>query len=145
LFRDDVVSDDADSLDFDFHDVAGLNRTDAAGRAGVDDVAGLERREAGDVFDQLLDAKDELRCARLLLRLAVDPERDCQVAAVDLGVDNWPQRREGVETLPVEDEALGHLAALEVARADVVAHGVAENVLESLLCRDTAALPPDDD
>ena len=50
LFRADVF-EFADSFDFDFDNVAGLYRADAARCAGRNDIARLERSEATDVRD----------------------------------------------------------------------------------------------
>ena len=124
-------------VDLDRDLVAGLQQprrvaehADAGGRAGEDQVAGLERRRLRGVADDLVDPEDQVRGRRVLHRLAVqdraDPER---VRIGDLrSRDERPDGAERVRRLAARPLAVGEL---EVARGDVVRDDVAGDGLEA--------------
>ena len=72
LGRADVQHDLADAFDAAVDAVARLQRAHAFGRAGEDQVAGLQVIELRQVGDQLGDVPDQLVEVGLLSRLAVD-------------------------------------------------------------------------
>ena len=59
------------ALNADFEAVAGLDRADAAGCPGDDDIAGKQRHVRGDEADQAVAVEDELAGIRILAELAV--------------------------------------------------------------------------
>ena len=80
ILGDHRVAHEADALDLDLDLVARRERdlrlaedADAGGRAGQDQVAGLEREDARGVRDEVRDAEDELARPRVLQRLPVQP------------------------------------------------------------------------
>ncbi len=92
------------------------------------------------------DGEDELDGAGVLHGAAVDAEADSQVANVTGfvgGNELGPERREGVERFAQQPLAAG-LSLLPVAGRDIVAAGVARDVIESLIDRDVAAAASDD-
>src|ERR1051325_4807910 len=99
--RPDRYADLADALDLAFELVAYLQRRNASGRAGHDDVAGFERDHFGELPDDLRHVPDHLLEVAVLLHLAIDLEIDASlVRMADLG--GRPQRaarRRAVERL----------------------------------------------
>src|SRR4051794_13805668 len=76
-FVDDAVAQQADAFGFDLDDVAGLEvtrriepRAGPGRRARHDDVAGHQRREGGDVAEQIAEAENQPAGAVVLPRLA---------------------------------------------------------------------------
>ena len=80
--------------------------------------------------DNLRDGINHLARARLLFHFAILPKRDRQIADIDLGVNEWPDRRVGVERFAARELFLGFL---QVAIADVFANRVTENMIERAL------------
>src|SRR5262249_31320560 len=72
----------ADLLDACGDDVVRLDRADAFGRAGEDDVARIERVKRRGVLDQLRHAEDEISGVRALTPLAVDRYPEIELARV---------------------------------------------------------------
>ena len=73
------VGEPAEVADLHLHEVAGpqelaAREADAVGRAGGDDVAGLEREDPASSGDQRRHAIDHVRGVGLLLEVSVDPE-----------------------------------------------------------------------
>ena len=56
----------------------GAAEAHAGGGAGGDDVAGEQRRDGGDVFDEVRDLEDELAGVGVLQDFAVDGEADVE-------------------------------------------------------------------
>ena len=90
----DRIGDLADAVDLDRDGVARLQQplrvaedADPGGRAGQDQVAGLERRRARGVADDLVDPEDQVRRRRVLQRLAGDDGADPRARA-----DRAPRR-----------------------------------------------------
>src|SRR3954467_15853147 len=73
LFVLNRIRELADALNGDRDRIARDERADPFRRAGRDDVPRLERHHERDVFDDVLDREDELRRARSLTPLTVDP------------------------------------------------------------------------
>ena len=119
-----------------------MDRADAAGRAGEDDVAGQEREVGGDVADDFEAVEDELIGVRVLAEPSVLKELDVEAVRVEFGLDVWAERGEGVEGLGARPLALG---VLDGAVADVLRAGVAEDVTRCGGGRDVADFSTDDD
>src|SRR3954454_4983228 len=146
---DDRVAKEADALELGLHHVAGLEveahplllRLEAGHprtRAGREHVAGgvSERREPRK---DLRNGHAHPARVRLLPRLSVDAQLHLQVVRIwDLvGCDDpGPQRAEGVDRLAEAEDAGAHLAALDVARGDVVEDDVPADVVLGLLGRE---------
>src|SRR4051794_11953626 len=119
----DLMLDRPQVLDLDLHAIAGgeeLRRgereADARRRAGEDQVAGLEGDRLLQEADEVGDAEDQVRRARVLAQLAVDPRAQLEVLDIgDLvgGRHPGPPRAEGVGALGPRPL---RLAALQVAR-----------------------------
>src|SRR5687768_4465441 len=140
-----------DAVDLDAYAIAALQKfrrreadAHAAGRSRRDDVARHERNPGRDRFDQRGDAEDEIASMRVLPQLLVHPAADARVRAVELvgGDQPRPHRAERVDRL-AEQPLL--VAALNVARRDVVEDRVAENVLHRARGADAAAALTDHD
>ena len=166
----DGAREAADLLDFHTYEITRLKKdlrlaedADAAGRAGDDDVAGIQRDLRADDRDQLRDAEQQVRCAAVLhLEWATgvraggrgSPGADRQPAAVAqlIGRDQHrAQRQERVRTLCPEPLPVALLAGAERARltlpvagGDVVRGGVAGDVREGVGDGDARRAPPDD-
>ena len=148
----DRVPQHADALDLALHHVAGLEverggvgreARDARDGAGRDDVAGRVR-ERRVVAEDLGDRDRHARGVRLLARRAVDAQLHRQVVRVgDLVRRHDPraERAERVDRLAEREHARAHLAALDVARRDVVEDHVAADVVGRLLGREPLARP----
>ena len=129
----------SDSLDLDLHRVAGLQEdgrvaesADAPGRSGEDQVARLERAGVRQEAHDLGDPEDHLGRRRVLHGLAVDAGEQALVLRVAELVgcdDHGADRAEGVEALSAHPLLIREL---EVAGADVVRGGVAEDGVERL-------------
>src|SRR5262245_37389671 len=105
----------ADAFHFTFELVARHRRGDARGRAGHDDVAGLERDHLRELRDDLRHVPDHLRQVAVLANLAVALEADVALARMS-GLQHGPERaaRRGCV------ERLADLPrALDVARGDL--------------------------
>src|SRR5258708_16771265 len=109
-------------------EIAGLDRADAVGRAGVDEVAGGELDQAGEEADGLGDVPDEIGEIALLLDRAVDLELDqalCRMADAGSRHDRRAGRR-AVEALAhVPGLAGGPAGVLQVAPSHAEAGAVA--------------------
>src|SRR6266545_4558656 len=99
LVVDDRVGQDANALDLDLDEIAGNHVGHAGRRAGRYDVAHLERHVASDELEELRRPEDEVGRARVLLDDAVETRDQSQVARVEPGPDDRPQRTEAVEAL----------------------------------------------
>ena len=125
--------DRAEALDLDPHDVAAAQEArrvhrlaDALGRAGEDDVAGLERDVSAMKSTSACGPKIRSAVLRVLAQLAVDrASRSAAPAASGTSsavVIHGPQGHDAVEALGARPL---RLAALEVAGGDVVGDRVA--------------------
>src|SRR5262249_23260084 len=96
-------------------------------RAGEDNVAPLERHVSRVVADELPAIEHHVAGARGLAHLAVDAALDLQIVAVgEIGGDEpRPDRGGAVQALAQHPLAR---AALQIARREVVAGAVAEDV-----------------
>src|SRR3954452_17133949 len=136
------IGQGTDALDLDTHGVTYFDGTDPGWCPGEDHVSGQQGHEGGDVRDQLGNPTEQQRGARRLPQLTVDPTLDGDVGCVELCL--YP-RADGTEAV----EALGAcplgIAALQVARRDVVRTGVAEHRLQGPLDGHLANQPADHD
>src|SRR5215217_4913220 len=99
---DDGVPKDADALDLDLDDVAGLQEprwragvADAGRRAGGQQVARAQGERVGDQRERVADGVDHLVGAPVLDDLAVDPGLHVQSVAQVAHLGGWNQRAEG--------------------------------------------------
>src|SRR5215218_8195064 len=131
---DDGVPKDADALDLDLDDVAGLQEprwragvADAGRRAGGQQVARAQGERVGDQREGVADGVDHLVGAPVLHRLAVDPGLHPQAVAqiADLGRRHHRAERAGVVAVLAEDPLAGEL--LRPPRREVVERGVADD------------------
>ena len=152
LPRDDRIAQHADLLDLRLDHVARLQveqlalllrlePCDAGDGAGREHVAGAvaERREVGE---DLRDRHAHAARVRLLPHLAVHAQLHLQVVRVAELVrrdDPRAERAERVDRLAEAEDARAHLAALDVARGDVVEDHVAADVVRRLLRREPLA------
>ena len=89
-------------------------------------------------LDRLVDREDHVGGVAVLLLDTVDAKLDrfaLRVAEFVGRDDDRPHRAEGVEALALEEL---HVRALQVARADVVDHGVAEDMRHRIAAADVA-------
>ena len=108
----------ADTLDVSGDDIARLDRADAFGRAGDDDVAGIQRVERRGVLDQRRDAEDQVSGVRVLPLFAVDRDAQIELAVVI-----------GKETKNVSrGDALDHVAGYAIG-LDITIRGPEERSL----------------
>ena len=107
---------------------------DAAGRPGRDDVARLEGEEPRAEGDQLRDAVDQVGRRGVLATSPLTVHRIASARVRDLvrGHDPRAHRAERVEALAAHPLPV---AALQVARRDVVEAGVPEDVVERVRAR----------
>ena len=69
---DDMVLERADILDLDFDRIAGFHGADARRRARRDDVSRLQRHDARNELDELIDVEDHILRITVLLDLAIE-------------------------------------------------------------------------
>src|SRR4051794_23496537 len=115
----DVISEDADSLDFGFDDIAVFQKflrrapeSDAFGRPGRDDVARFERHAPRQHLDDGVHSENHVRGCRVLFLHAVDARADflcLRIAEFVRGDDNRTHRTEAVEALALEPLQMPHL------------------------------------
>src|SRR6185436_12554336 len=72
----------ADTLDLRLDHVAGLHWRDAGGRAGHQDIAGVQGIELARVLDQARHAGNHVSRARILALLAVDPALELEALRI---------------------------------------------------------------
>src|SRR4029077_14882426 len=89
----------ADAGDLDLADVAVLQVLRAALGAHPNDVAGIERQVLRHAADELGDPVDHVVGAEMVGDLAVDPYGRLGLVEVEIGLDPWPHRLEGVGVL----------------------------------------------
>src|SRR5438874_12152550 len=147
----DRVLEDADLVDLDLDLVAGLHpdrrvaaRAGAAGRAGDEHVARLERGPARDVLDDLRDLEDHLLGGGVLHALAVQAARQRQARVGWNLVRRHHPRPEGAGVREVLARGPLHRVALPVAHRALVVAAVAGDVPPGVLLRDAAAGFADD-
>ncbi len=114
--------------------------TYAGGRAGGDHVAGLQREHARKICDDLRDVEDQIAGVRILQGLAADRKRNrqslCGSAISSAVTIAGPMGQKVSKVLPIIHCAGRHL---EIARADVVDDGVAEDVIAPMRLGNVAA------
>ena len=124
---DDGVGQDAEPLDLDLDDVAGLQQprgragvADPGRRAGGEQVARAQGEGVRDEREGVADGVDHLVGAAVLDDLAVDPGLHPQPVAqvADLGGRDHRAQRAGVVAVLAEDPLAGEL--LRPARGEVV-------------------------
>jgi len=138
----DCVHERLQALDADFEAVAGFNRSDAAGCAGKDDVAGEQGHVGGNECDQIVAIEDELAGVGILTELTILKKLDGEVVRVDLGFHIRAERGEGVKRFATGPLAFG---LLNSAVANVLGGGITKNVAGGGGGRDVAAAPANDD
>src|SRR3954451_17727921 len=115
---DDAVVEDAEPLDLDLDDVAGLEQpprvagvTDAGRRAGGEQVAGAQREGVRDQRERVADGVDHLVGGAVLDGLAVDPGLHAQALpqVAHLGGRDQRPERAGVVAVLAEDPLAGQL------------------------------------
>src|ERR1700687_4721794 len=128
---DHGAPDRADTLDLDAHALTGAQQpsgehADAAGRPGGDEVAGLQRADAGQRRDHIADPGDHLLRGAVLAQLAVDPRTDTETRRIHLvgGDEPRPYGSMGVKAL---GRPHGWSVLLPVTYRHVIAHRVAGN------------------
>lgn len=100
------------------------------------------------MFDDLSNRPYHVIRTRLLAHLPVDSGDVPQLLGIDqgCGLDTWPYGREAVERLGVAVLASRDGGrALEIARREVVADGIAEHVVEGVGCFDVLCISADHD
>ena len=124
-----------------FDALPGIHESDACRGAGEDDVPGQQRERLGREGDQARDVVDHVGRRTVLDDRPVEHRHDPLGTRVEVGLDPRPERAEGVEALGPGPLAV---AALKVARRDVVGDGVAEDEVERVAGIDVPAQPADD-
>jgi hypothetical protein len=146
------IAENAELFDFDFDDIAGLQKNWRCAEnahtlrgAGCDNVAGLEGDAFGDELDEFGDAKDHFGGVGVLQGSAVDACGDSEgvrirdfVARGEMRTD----RAEGVARFAADPLLIGELPS---AGGDVVEGHVAEDVLERVGGTNRFPFAADDD
>src|SRR5262249_16814572 len=127
-----------ETLDSHFEAVTGFYRTNAAGSACENDVAGHEGHVGGDEADQVVAIENQLACILVLAQLAVFEKLDGEMMRVDLGFDVWTEGSKGVEGLGTRPLAF---AILDGAIADVLGGCVAKDIASGCGRSDVANAP----
>lgn len=136
------IDERADALDAHLHHVAGMDRTDTGGGAGEDHVARFQGEGLREIAHQVEGVKDEIAGVGVLLPLPVDKALDLQPGpGVHIGDDTGTDGAEGIKALAQRPLPGG---GLEIPGGDVVAHGVAQNIVRGLLRGDMAGMPAND-
>src|SRR5580704_1356679 len=141
LFGDYGVGERSEALNGDGDGFAGLEpavgvaaEADAGRRAGGYDVAGQERGDGGEIFDERGDFENELTGVGVLEDFAVDGEADIE----DVGIGDFVGGDDGGAEGAEGGEALAHgplgAGELHVAGADIVDDGVAVDVIAPCGC-----------
>lgn len=138
----DGVGQRADAIDVDGDGIAREEGPHTGGGARQDDIAGEQGHEGRSEGHKLFDGEDHIVGGSHLAQFVIDMAGDQQVRGIKVGLD---PRAEGTES--VEAFAAGPLVVtpLQVAGGDVVADGVAEDVVQGVLGFDPAPGLADDD
>src|SRR5262245_57074447 len=139
---DDGIGERAHAADLDHDTVAGHERTDPRRGAGRQDVAGLERHEAGHVLYQGRDREDELIGVRVLAAVAVHPAFDLELRRVEAHGDAGSEGRERIEALGAR---VLDVLLLQLAGGDIAQAGDAEDVMGRIGGAHARSRPADDD
>src|SRR5438445_3166038 len=151
---DDCVAELTEALDAGDHDVAVrevalfVARRCAGGRSCEEQIAGPQAHLVAESLDLPGKIEDHAGCARVLSDLAVDRQRESQIAPVsDVagGYDRRPYDGVAVSVLrhrPVHSE--DGVAGGVVADGDVVADRVTRDVVERVRSIDVLRRSPDD-
>jgi len=92
--------------------------------------------------DDVGDGINHLAGASALFHFAILPESNFKIGHIDIRVDEWSNRRVGIERFAATKLFLGFL---QIAVADVFADGVAENKITCLLDADIFCTCANDD
>src|SRR5579871_136916 len=115
--------------------VAGLYGADTFRRAGIDEIARIERVERRGEFDQAAAIVNQLVGVAVLPDLAVDGEADRYVVGVrDLVGGHHPGAERGVAV-----DRLAETAVLAAAHRHVEAEAIADDMVERARLRNVAA------
>src|SRR3569623_979982 len=147
----DAIAQSAEAAHLALHYIACVQKlrrltgeAHARRRAGGDYVAGFRGHAARQRRDGLGDGKDLVARVRGMLYHAVNPAAQVEllrIGAVVGGDDPRTHRAGAVQTLA---EKVLLVAELEIARGQIVEHGVTEHVFERPLCGDAATAAADD-
>src|SRR3954463_12448881 len=149
----DAVSEDADALDLELDQVAGLEEAQlleaaaVADRPRAEELARVQRLRARGVRDAVLELPVHVARIAAAPLLAVDARDHLEPIGIADLVGGHQARAHGVAVVEVltfaRTELPRHLLRLLVARREVVEDGVAEDVLARALFRDVLAAPAD--
>src|SRR6266508_1239826 len=149
--RNHPIAQHADMVDLGLHYVAGLHilrrieaHAHAAGRAGRDHRARLERLAERQHLDRRRNVEDQVADGRVLAGFAVQSQPQSQSRRVGYFVgsdDPWADRAAAIEALAFVELLM---AILQVARRNIVENCIAEDILHRLSARDILPAAPDD-
>src|SRR5215510_7431217 len=130
------VAQHAGVRDLALHEVAVLHVLGGAVGAHPQHIARMEGEVLTHAADELAHPEDRILDGVGEHLLAVEPNDDAEGVRVEAGDDPWPHGLEGIRVLAPPERAI---AALPGALADVVAYGVAEDIVQRLGFRDALA------
>src|SRR3954470_12519121 len=148
LRRHDLDGVGAEAVDAAGDPVADLDRADAGGRAGIDQVARLDAHRAGQDGDDLRNAPDKVGDVLVLLGFTIDRQPDPAVIGMTDFLDPAKRRDHGgvIERLvPIPGPPFLTLFELKCAARQVVADGKAEDVIARLFDGNVEAFLADRD
>ncbi len=137
LFCPDRVAQDADPLNFNFHRITVSKRPHPGRSARQDQIAGFEGHHGRNIDDQLRHAEDHLARRGKLFDFAVHAAGDEIIGGIQISFNPGADRAKCIKALGARPLAV---AALQVARGDIVGDGVAQNVVFNGFLFDPAPL-----
>src|SRR5580693_132988 len=126
----DRIAQHANTVDADLDDVPCDKRADPSGRAGGNQVSGIESHHPGDPAQEKRHWIDHERSPPRLTEGSVDTQFHQDIQWVEYSLDVRANGTKGIEAFGAREL---HVAFLEVARGDVVQAAVAKQIAQRLL------------
>lgn len=139
---DDGVGEGADAFDSNGDGIARSEMTHTSRGAAVDEVPWIKSGERGEMSDETRNGEDHLAGVAVLSKLAIEIGAHTKVLRVfDVGDNPWTKRFIGWLRFSTEPLFVGILIG---AVGNIVAAGVAEDVIQGMFFADTAAAAAND-
>src|SRR5438309_1957424 len=112
-----MVAQHADAFDVHLDSVPRRKRSDSSRRAGENHITRLQRHDGGDELEEHGAGKHHHAGACVLTHITVDARPQREIGRIELRLDAWTDRTEGVEALSACEL---NIPLLQIARGDVV-------------------------
>src|SRR5215475_14000904 len=138
----DAISEDTDTLDFNFDHIAGLHGLRSSRRTRVNDIARHKSHKPADVVDDVVDRENQIAGSLRLYDRTVQTALHVQVVVIQTLNNARAESTERIRTFRAEPLKV---AFLPVTLAYIVSRSYSEDMFWSLRNRNVFAFLPDDD